>query len=38
MRLLWDRILSVPLQVIVGRTMKGFVFWVSAQKPELAPE
>jgi SAM-dependent methyltransferase len=37
-RLLWDRILSVPLQVIVGRTMRGFVFWLSAQKPERAPE
>jgi 2-polyprenyl-3-methyl-5-hydroxy-6-metoxy-1,4-benzoquinol methylase len=37
-RLLWDRILSVPLQVIVGRSMKGFVFWVSAQKPERTPE
>jgi SAM-dependent methyltransferase len=37
-RLFWDRILSVPLQVIVGRTMKGFVFWVSAQKPERASE
>jgi SAM-dependent methyltransferase len=32
-RLFWDRILSAPLQVIVGRTMSGFVFWVSAQKP-----
>jgi 2-polyprenyl-3-methyl-5-hydroxy-6-metoxy-1,4-benzoquinol methylase len=37
-RLLWDRILSVPLQVIVGRTMRGFVFWMNAQKSERAPE
>jgi hypothetical protein len=37
-RLLWDRILSVPLQVVVGTTMRGFVFWVSAQKPERASE
>ena len=38
MRLVWDRILSVPFQAIVGRTMGGFVFWVSAQKAGSPPE
>jgi 2-polyprenyl-3-methyl-5-hydroxy-6-metoxy-1,4-benzoquinol methylase len=37
-RLFWDRILSAPLQAIVGGTMSGFVFWVSAQKPQRALE
>jgi hypothetical protein len=37
-RLLWDRILSVPLQVVIGTTMRGFVFWVSVQKLERASE
>jgi len=37
-RLLWDRILSVPLQIMAGRSMNGFVFWVSAQKAGRAAE
>jgi SAM-dependent methyltransferase len=38
LRICWDRILSVPLQASVARSMGGFVFWVSAQKTERAPE
>jgi SAM-dependent methyltransferase len=37
-RLLWDRILSVPLQYAAARSMNGFVFWVSAQKDGRTPE